>query len=73
MDENFTETTNPIAARVPCDASTVRDYADAGWVECRRLANGTRLFKPSAAEQIRKLRAQRMAHRGNRRRIEATS
>jgi hypothetical protein len=64
MDENFSETSNTIAAKVPCDASTVRDYADAGWIECRRLANGIRLFKPSAVNSIRKLRAERLARRG---------
>lgn len=70
MDENFSETSNTIAARVPCDASTVRLYADAGWIECRRLANGIRLFKTSAVDTVRKVRAQRRAHRG-RRRVEA--
>lgn len=64
MDENFSETSNTIAAKVPCDPGTVRDYADAGWLECRRLASGTRLFKPSAVERVRKLRAERLARRG---------
>jgi hypothetical protein len=68
MDENYSETSNTIAAKVPCDASTVRGYADAGWLECRRLASGVRLFKASAVEQVRKLRAERIAHRGGARR-----
>jgi hypothetical protein len=73
MDENYSETSNTIAAKVPCDASTVRDYADAGWIECRRLANGIRLFKPSAVSAVRKLRAERMARRGGRPRAEAAT
>jgi len=66
MDENFSETTNTIAAKVPCDPGTVREYADAGWLECRRLASGIRLFKATAVEQVRKVRAERMARRGSR-------
>jgi hypothetical protein len=62
-DDNFSHTSNSIAAKVPCDPGTVRDYADWGWLEHRRLANGVRLFKPSAVEQVRKLRAERVAHR----------
>jgi len=54
-DDNFSHTSNSIAAKVPCDPGTVRDYADWGWLEHRRLANGVRLFKPSAVEQVRKL------------------
>jgi hypothetical protein len=68
MDENYSETSNTIAAKVPCDASTVRGYADAGWLECRRLASGVRLFKASAVERVRKLRAERLGRRGGSRR-----
>jgi hypothetical protein len=65
-DENFALTSNDVAAQVPCDAGTVRDYADWGWVEHRRLASGVRLFQPSAVAQVRKLRAERLASRGRR-------
>jgi hypothetical protein len=68
MDEVFTETTNTIAAAVPCNPATVRGYADWGWIEHRRLANGVRLFKRSAIERVRKLRAERLARRGGSRR-----
>jgi hypothetical protein len=71
MDEIFTETTNTIAASVPCNPATVRSYSDWGLIEHRRLANGVRLFKRSAIERVRKLRAERLAHRGGRRRAEA--
>jgi hypothetical protein len=64
--EQFTETTNTVARAVdpPCDPGTVRDYADLGLLECLRLANGVRLFKPSAAAKVREIRAQRLARRG---------
>jgi hypothetical protein len=73
MDENYTQTSNTIAAKVPCDPSLVRAYADAGWIECRRLASGVRLFKPSAISAVRKLRAERLARRGGRPRVEAAT
>jgi hypothetical protein len=60
----FSETTNAIAAAVPCDAGTVRAYCDWGWIECRRISNGVRLLKPSAVEKVRKLRTERLARRG---------
>ena len=64
MDDIFSETTTTIAAAVPCNSATVRDYGDWGLIECRRLANGTRLFQRSAVERVRKLRAERLARRG---------
>ena len=69
----FSETTNAIAAAVPCDAGTVRAYCDFGWIEYRRLRNGMRLLRPSAVVAVRKLRAERLAHRGGRRRVGAAS
>lgn len=64
--EQFTETTNTVARAVdpPCDPGTVRDYADWGLIECRRLANGVRLFKPSAVSEVREIRAERLGRRG---------
>jgi hypothetical protein len=64
--ESFSQTTNAIAAAVPCDAGTVRDYCDLGLLEHQRLANGVRLLKPSAAQRVREIRAQRLARRGGR-------
>ncbi len=51
----------------PCDPGTVRDYADLGLIECYRLANGVRLFKPSAAADVARIRAERLTRRGGRR------
>ena len=64
--DHFSETTNSIAAKVPCDPGTVRIYADSGALPCRRLANGVRLFTPAAVEIVRELRAKAYARRGRR-------
>lgn len=65
----FSETTNDVAAAVPCNAETVRDYCDLGLIEHRRLSNGVRLLRASAVEDVRRIRAQRLAHRGGRRTV----
>ena len=65
-DDLFTETPAAVAGAVPCDAGTVRDYCDWGLIEHRRLRNGIRLLKPSAVEEIRRIRAERLARRGGR-------
>lgn len=64
LDEPFSETTNEIAARAGCDPSLVRIYARNGWIESRMLVNGMRLFKSSASERVRAIRAERIARRG---------
>jgi DNA-binding transcriptional MerR regulator len=51
------------AKRIP---ETVRQYADLGLIECRRLENGTRLFQRSAIDQVRAISEQRLANRGRR-------
>jgi DNA-binding transcriptional MerR regulator len=63
-DDDFCLTTGSVAAKAHCDQGIVRTYADAGWIECRRLANGVRLFRPSAIEKVRRLRAERLSRRG---------
>ena len=60
----FTETSTSIAAVAGCGADTVRLYADAGFIESIRLANGVRLFQPDAAAKVRALKMERIAHRG---------
>jgi hypothetical protein len=65
MQDEFCETVNSIARRVPCQAATVRRYANFGWIESRRLSNGMLVLKPSAADKVRKLRAQRLAKWGD--------
>jgi hypothetical protein len=65
--EPFTETTTMLASAVPCDPGLVRLYADHDWIECQKLPGGVRLFRRSAAAEVRKIRAQRLARRGGRR------
>jgi hypothetical protein len=68
QDEEFSLTPSAVAGRVPCDTGTVRDYCDMGLVPYRRISNGTRLLKPSAVGEIRRIRAERLARCGNHRR-----
>jgi len=65
-DEFFSETTGSLARKVPCLPATVRKYCDDGLIESRCLPNGTRLFKPTAAEQVRKILAEHLARCGRR-------
>ena len=73
QDDEFTQTPNAIAGAVPCDAGTVRDYCDWGLVPYRRISNGTRLLKPSAVDQVRRIRAERLARRGGRHSARSTA
>lgn len=69
-DEVFSKTARAIANRVteitgrPCDQSTVSDYADWGLIEFLRLDNRIKLFKPSVAKEVAKIREKRLARRG---------
>jgi DNA-binding transcriptional MerR regulator len=63
-DELHTETTTTIARSACVLAETVRDYENLGLLECVRLPSGVRLFKPSAAQRVREIFAERMARRG---------
>lgn len=62
--ETFTETSGSIARQAAADVGTVRLYADEGLIECMRLGNGQRLFKPSAVAQVREILRERIARRG---------
>jgi len=62
----FTETTTAIARPAQVLPETVRLYANLNLIEHIRLANGTRLFKPSAVQRVREIYAERMARRGRR-------
>jgi hypothetical protein len=64
MDDDFRLTVNQVASQAKCDPCTVRCYADAGFIECRRLASGMRLLRPTAVAKVRALRAERMSRRG---------
>jgi hypothetical protein len=65
MTENFSETPSKMGRDIGIHPGTVRSYCDEGLVEFLRLANGTRLLKPSAALRIREVYAERIARRGH--------
>jgi hypothetical protein len=64
--EEFDQSTTDIAHAVPCQADLVRLYADRGLIEFKRLSNGTRLLRKSAADEVRAIRERRMTYRGQR-------
>ena len=68
MTETYCETTGTTARKAGVLPETVRAYADLGLLEFVRIANGMRMFRPDAAERVRKIRAERMARRGGSRR-----
>lgn len=63
-DQEFTDTTTQVSREAIVLPETVRLYADLDLIECKRLVNGVRLFRPGTAEQVRLIYAQRMANRG---------
>jgi len=62
--DHFTLTTGSIARQADVLEATVRRYADRGLLEYVRLYNGVRLFKPSAIERARALKAERWSRCG---------
>jgi hypothetical protein len=66
--EEYSETTGSLARAVPCLPQLVRKYSDAGLVEFKRLSDGTRVYRPSAATRVREILAERLARRGGNRR-----
>lgn len=66
--EGYTETSGAVARRAGVSPPTVRLYADAGRLEYVTASNGTRLFRPDAAEEVKKILAERLANRGGHRR-----
>ena len=66
--EGFTETSGAIARRAEVSPPTVRLYADSGRLPYITASNGTRLFRPEAADEVRKILAERLANRGGHKR-----
>jgi DNA-binding transcriptional MerR regulator len=62
--DGFTETTGSLARKAGVLPETVRAYGDMGLIECKRVANGMRMFRPSAVTQVRRILAERLANRG---------
>lgn len=74
MEEIFSETTSSLGREAGVLPETVRLYDKLGLIESVRLANGIRLFKPSAAERVRAIYCERMARRGGHpRRVRVTA
>ena len=63
MSDDYTETTGSLARKAGVLPETVRAYADKGLIECTRLENGVRMFRGSAAEQVRAIIAGRAPRR----------
>jgi len=64
--DGFTETTGSLARKAGVLPETIRLYADQHLIECERLSNGIRMFRPSAALQVQKILAERLGRRGGR-------
>jgi DNA-binding transcriptional MerR regulator len=62
----FSETTGSLARKAEVEPDTIRHYANEGLIECIRLANGQRLFRPSAVKEVRTILRERLARRGRR-------
>jgi len=69
MQENddFSDTTGALAREAETTPATVRLYTALGLIESRTASNGTRLYRPGTAKQVREILAQRLANRGRRR------
>jgi DNA-binding transcriptional MerR regulator len=64
MTDEYTETTGSLARKAGVLPETVRAYGDMALIDCRRLPNGVRMFRPTAVDQVRKILADRLARRG---------
>jgi len=64
MGDDFTETTGSLARKAGVLPETIRLYGDTGLIDCRRSATGVRMFRPSAADQVKRILAERLARRG---------
>jgi DNA-binding transcriptional MerR regulator len=63
-DEAFDATSTELSRLARCSPNTVRAYAKAGLIECITLTSGVHLFKRSSAQVVRRLRIERLGHRG---------
>lgn len=65
-DDDFDCTSGDLARKAGTLTETVREYGDKGWIPCKRLPNGTRLFRSRDASAVQKIKAERLANRGRR-------
>jgi DNA-binding transcriptional MerR regulator len=62
----FDRTTGQVARDAGVSAPTVRLYANLGLLPHLTASDGTRLFRPDAADLVREICARRLANRGRR-------
>jgi hypothetical protein len=72
VKDDFVETTGSLARKAGVLPETVRAYCDLGLIDCRRAANGVRMFRADAVREVRRILARRLAHRGGRHARKAT-
>jgi hypothetical protein len=60
LEAQYNRTSAEVSAEAGVSIAIVRRYADLGLLEHQRTRGGIRLFRGDAAEQVRKLREQRM-------------
>jgi DNA-binding transcriptional MerR regulator len=65
--QGFTETSGAIARAAGVSVPTIRTYTDLGLLPFVKASNGTRLFKPDAADEVGRILAKRLANRGHKR------
>ena len=65
--DDFSETSGSLARKCGVLPETIRAYGDAGLIDCKRLESGVRMFRASAAAQVQKILAERLARRGGKR------
>lgn len=58
-----------VCTRSDTSAPIVRLYAEMGLLDAQRDSNGNWLFGPSAPEQVRKIKAERISRRGCRKTV----
>jgi hypothetical protein len=59
----YTETATKLGRDSGKTSTTIRKYADEGWLDYIVASNGTRLFKPGQAAKVKEIYAARMAVR----------
>lgn len=63
---NYTDTSGQLAREAGTTVALIQRYAELGLLKYVRASNGVRLFAPGQAGTVRRVYAQRMANRGNR-------
>ena len=62
----YTDTSGTLAKASDTTGTTVNAYANLGLLDFVTASNGTRLFRTGQADMVRRLKAERSAHRPGR-------